>query len=78
MVREVYWECFLNQLVDLLVIIKHLGLWDIKARPPPKATATPPDFHIDYSNSQIPPFEDYLYYNPDYPAGGWIDAYAQA
>jgi len=30
-------------------ILKHLGLWDIKARPPPKATATPPDFHIDYS-----------------------------
>jgi len=38
-------------------ILKHLGLWDIKAcppsvwraRPPPKATSTPPDFHIDYS-----------------------------
>ena len=30
-------------------ILKHLGLWDIKARPLPKATATPPDFHIDYS-----------------------------
>jgi len=30
-------------------ILKHLGLWDIKARPPPKATATPPDFQIDYS-----------------------------
>jgi hypothetical protein len=30
-------------------ILKHLGLWDIKARPPPKATATPPDFHTDYS-----------------------------
>jgi len=24
-------------------ILKHLGLWDQKARPPPKATATPPD-----------------------------------
>jgi hypothetical protein len=30
-------------------ILKHLGLWDFKARPPPKATATPPDFHTDYS-----------------------------
>ena len=40
-------------------ILKHLGLWDIKARPPPKATATPPDFHIDYSDSQVPPCEDY-------------------
>jgi hypothetical protein len=53
-------------------ILKHLGLWDIKARPPPKATATPPDFHIDYSDSQIPPCEDYLFHNPEYP----IEAYA--
>jgi hypothetical protein len=51
---------------------KHLGLWEVKARPPPKATATPPDFHIDYSNSQVPPCEDYLYCDPDYS----IDAYA--
>ena len=28
-------------------ILKHLGLWDQKARPPPKATATPPDLYID-------------------------------
>ena len=68
-------------------ILKHLGLWDIKARPPPKATATPPDFHIDYvyfvedvyfyksrMDSQIPPCEDYLFHDPDYP----IEAYAQA
>jgi hypothetical protein len=48
-------------------ILKHLGLWDIKARPPPKATATPPDFHIDYSDSQIPPCEDYLFHDPEYP-----------
>ena len=68
-------------------ILKHLGLWDIKARPPPKATATPQDFHIDYvyfvedvyfyksrMDSQIPPCEDYLFHDPDYP----IEAYAQA
>jgi len=36
-------------------ILKHLGLWDIKARPPPKATATPPDFHIDYSHRGVGP-----------------------
>ena len=53
-------------------ILKHLGLWDIKARPPPKATATPADFHTDYSNSQIPPCEDYLYCDPEYS----IEAYA--
>jgi hypothetical protein len=55
-------------------ILKHLGLWDIKARPPPKATATPPDFHIDYSDSQVPPSDNYLFYDPEYP----IEDYARA
>ena len=37
-------------------ILKHLGLWDQKARPPPKANAPPmaPEYHIDYTDSQIP------------------------
>ena len=30
-------------------ILKHLGLWDLKARPPPKARASSPNIHIDYS-----------------------------
>ena len=29
-------------------------------------------------DSQLPPCEDYLYCDPDYPAEGGIDAYAQA
>jgi len=53
-------------------ILKHLGMWDIKAIPPPKANATPPDFHIDYSDSQVPPCEDCLFHDPEYP----IEAYA--
>ena len=53
-------------------ILKHLGLWDIKARPPPKATTTLPDFYIDYSDSQIPPAEEHLFHDPEYP----IEAYA--
>jgi hypothetical protein len=44
-----------------------LAWWDIKARPPPKATATPPDFHMDYSDSQVPTSEDYLYVDVEYP-----------
>ena len=48
-------------------ILKHLGLWEVKARPPPRANASPPDAHIDYSDSQVPPCEDYLYSDPDYP-----------
>ena len=53
-------------------ILKHLGLWDQKARPPPKATATPPDLYIDYSDSQAPSCDDYLFHDPEYP----IEAYA--
>ncbi len=48
-------------------ILKHLGLWDIKARPPPKANAPPLNVNIDYSDSQLPPSEDYLYSDVDYP-----------
>jgi hypothetical protein len=53
-------------------ILKHLGLWELKARPPPRTNAPPSNIHIDSSNSQIPPSEDYLYCDPDYP----IEAYA--
>ncbi|MDY7037786.1 MAG: hypothetical protein SV375_16685 [Thermodesulfobacteriota bacterium] len=52
-------------------ILKHLGLWDQKARPPPKVTATTPDIHIDYSDSQVPACDDYLFHDPEYP----IEAY---
>ena len=58
-------------------ILKHLGLWDLKprlvcvprtGRPPPKrASALPIDTYLDYSDSQIPPNEDLLYKDPDYP-----------
>ena len=54
-------------IMTIRTVQEHLGLWDIKARPPPKATATPPDFHIDYSDSQVPPCEDYLFHDPEYP-----------
>jgi hypothetical protein len=57
-------------------ILKHLNLWNVKPRPPPKANDLPINIQIDYSDSQVPPCEDYLYCDPDYPAGG-IDAYAQ-
>jgi hypothetical protein len=48
-------------------ILKHLGLWDRKARPPPKVTAPPPNLRIDYFDSQLPLSEDYLYSDVDYP-----------
>ena len=53
-------------------ILTHLGLWDIKARSPPKATATPPDFHIDYSDSEAQPCKDYLFHDPEYPVEAYV------
>ncbi len=53
-------------------ILKHLGLWEVKQRPPPRANAPSPNIHIDYTDSQIPSYEDDLYCDPDYP----IEMYA--
>jgi hypothetical protein len=37
-------------------ILKHLGLWERKTRPPPKTTSPENTFecNIDYSSSQLP------------------------
>ena len=59
--------------------MKHLGLWLAKKKPSPRANAPPIETHLDYSHrvvepygpeadSHIPPFEDYLNSDPDYPA----------
>jgi len=48
-------------------ILKHLGFWDLKVRPPPKVKAPSLTISIDDSDSQVqfstPPF----YPDPDYP-----------
>ncbi|MBW2616563.1 MAG: transposase, partial [Deltaproteobacteria bacterium] len=50
-------------------ILKHLGLWDNKARPPPKANAQieAKKYHIDYKDSQVPVSDKWLYVDPQYP-----------
>ncbi len=50
-------------------ILKHLGLWKLKARPPPKAKQCHKSIeqHIDYSDSQLPPSDDHLYVDVQYP-----------
>ena len=48
-------------------ILKHLGLWEVKARPPPKTNAPSSNINIDYSDSQIPPSEEHLFHDPEYP-----------
>ena len=61
-------------------IFRHLGLWDRKARPPPKATGPPKvqKYSIDYSVSQPMGLPDvandengsdkWLHVDPQYPA----------
>jgi hypothetical protein len=53
-------------------ILENLGLWLVKRRPQPRANAPPVQIHLDYSDSQILPPEDFLYKFPDYP----IETYA--
>ena len=50
-------------------ILKHPGLRDRKARPPPKATGPPKvsEFGIDYSVSQLPVSDKWLYVDQEYP-----------
>ena len=53
-------------------ILKHLGLWEVKARPPPQTSTPQPNVQIDKSDSQVPPCEDYLFYDPEYPIEAYI------
>jgi hypothetical protein len=53
-------------------VLKYLGIWLVKKKPSPKANAPPVHIHLDYSDSQVPPCEDYLFHDPEYP----IEAYA--
>jgi hypothetical protein len=48
-------------------ILKHLGLMEVKPRPPPKATGPQktPEYNIDYSTSQLPESHTWLYVDPE-------------
>ena len=52
-------------------ILKHLGLWDLKVRPPPKVKAPSVTIHIAYSDSQIS-FADAFYADPNYPVDSYV------
>jgi hypothetical protein len=55
-------------------ILKHLGLWEVnpphfrraKPRPTPKATGPPkpPQYHVEYSTSQLSVSDKWLYVDP--------------
>jgi hypothetical protein len=47
-------------------ILKHLGLWDVKRKPPPRANGPPTEAIIIYDESSAPSADDYLI-DADYP-----------
>ena len=58
-------------------ILKHFGLWDVKARPPSRSTAPPKasEYSMDYTDSQLPVSDnlsrasrsnEWLYLDPEY------------
>ena len=47
-------------------ILKHLGLWEIKVRPPPKVKTPSLTISIDDSDSQVPFYTPSFYLDPDY------------
>jgi hypothetical protein len=49
-------------------ILKHLNLWDVKTRPPPKAIGPPKpiEYTCDYSTSQLPASDKWLYVDVEY------------
>jgi len=58
---------FIDQSEIIKKILKHLNMWEVKQRPPPRAKALHPNIQIDYTDSHIPSCEDDLYCDPDYP-----------
>jgi hypothetical protein len=50
-------------------ILKDLGLWEGRPRPPPKATGPgkTPEYRIDDSTSQLPTSDGRVYVDPAYP-----------
>jgi len=41
-------------------ILKHLGLWDVKRKPTPRANGPPTEAMIIYDESSSPSADDYL------------------
>ncbi len=41
-------------------ILNHLGLWDVKRKPPPRANGPPTEAIIVYDESSSPSADDYI------------------
>ncbi len=53
-------------------ILRHLGLWEVKVRPPPKEKVLSLSVSIDYSDSQIPFSGPSFYPDPEYPVDSYV------
>jgi len=56
-----------ERLVRKMLMVRKL--WEVKPRPPPKVNSLPmtPEYHIDYTDSQLPVSDNFLYVDPQYP-----------
>jgi hypothetical protein len=52
-------------------ILKHLDLWDVKHRPPPRANSPPTESFILYDESSSPSADDYII-DADYPVEAYL------
>ena len=52
-------------------ILKHLGMWEVKRKPRPRANAPPIDVFPAYDEQPGPSADDYII-NPDYPAEAYF------
>lgn len=62
---------FIEQEEVIKKILKHLGLWEFKGRPPPRVHSPPAECFTDYPDSQITPWDD-DYSDPDYPFEAYL------
>ena len=53
-------------------LLKHLNLWEVKARPPPKVKVPSSSISIDDSDSQVPFSAPSFYPDPDYPMDSYV------
>jgi hypothetical protein len=52
-------------------ILKHLDLWDVKRKPPPRANSPPTESFIIYDKSSSPSADDYII-DVDYPVETYL------
>jgi len=63
---------FLEEEQVIEKILRHLGLWEVKVRPPPKVKVPSLSISIDYSDSQIPFSGPSFYPDPEYPVDSYV------